>query len=193
MDSIKDKVVKARTPKTRYPVIEEIGIRFSPRCFLNEQIPVEDMNKIFEAARWTPSARNNQPWYFYWTRNPGNTFNKLYDILGENNKWAKTAAVLIVCTYLEENGFGKNEYAVYDLGAAVISLILQAQHLGYFARQMGIFDKEKAAKIVNTQKNEKPFIIIALGKIGDYSGASEELINKDLSPSVRKEQIAKEI
>lgn len=193
MSGISDKVIDARKPKTKYTILKEIGERFSPRYYSSDPIPENDMNSIFEAARLAPSARNNQPWFFYWTRNGTKTFNKLYRTLLENNRWAKTAPVFIACTYLYKNEFGENDYALYDLGASVLSLILQAQYLGYYARQMGLFDKEKAGKILKVSEYQKVFIIIALGKLGDYNNAPKEMIIKDMTSSIRKDEIAKEI
>lgn len=38
--------------------------RRSVRKFLKEEVPEEKVKKIFEAARWAPSAHNAQPWRF---------------------------------------------------------------------------------------------------------------------------------
>src|SRR3546814_2094393 len=36
--------------------------RWSPRAFDSSAIPQEDLDTIFDAARWAPSAFNYQPW-----------------------------------------------------------------------------------------------------------------------------------
>lgn len=65
MSTISDQVIRVRKPKPKYPILRELSGRFSPRHYVNKQIPIADIHSILEAARWVPSARNAQPWYFY--------------------------------------------------------------------------------------------------------------------------------
>ncbi|MDD5015359.1 MAG: nitroreductase family protein [Atribacterota bacterium] len=184
--------MKIRKPKPRYPILKELSERFSPRHFVSEPIPQADMQSILEAARWVPSGRNSQPWYFYWTQHGSSVFNALISALPDFNTWAKTASVLIVACGTEKNERGKNEFSLYDLGASVLAMILQGQQLGYYARQMGIFDKEKVKKIVKA-KDEEPFVIVALGKLGDYTKADKDIVERDMTPTPRKTDFAKKI
>jgi nitroreductase len=186
-------VIKIRKPKTRYPVIEPIANRFSPRHFSGEKIPQKDLNSIFEAARHAPSGRNYQPWYFYWTGKTDKAFEKIISCFPQSNYWAKKAAVLIVACYLPKNEGEDNPFALYDLGAAVVSLVLQAQSLGYCARQIGSCDKKKLKELLDLDKDHQPFVVIALGKIGDYSNIEETYLKKDSQPHEKKTNIAKKI
>lgn len=186
-------IIKIRKPKIRYPIIQPIANRFSPRHFSSEKIPEKDLNSIFEAARLAPSGHNYQPWYFYWTRNTDKIFKKIISCFPESNYWAKTAVVFIVACYMPTDKKGENPYALYDLGAATMSLILQAQHLGYYARQIGNCNTKKLKELLNLNKNHKPFVVIALGKIGDYSTAEEIYLKKDLRPNIKKTDIVKKI
>ncbi len=188
-----DEIIKIRKPKIRYPVIEPITNRFSPRHFSGEKIPDKVINSIFEAARHTPSGHNYQPWYFYWTRNTDKTFKKIISCFPESNYWAKTAAVFIVACCLPIIDGERDSYALYDLGASVMSLILQAQHLGFYARQIGNCNTKKLKELLNLNKNHKPFTVIALGKIGDYSKIEEIYLKKDFQSNVKKTDIAKKI
>lgn len=45
-------------------VLEAIKKRRSIRKFSDKPISKEKINQILEAARWTPSGKNNQPWRF---------------------------------------------------------------------------------------------------------------------------------
>ena len=194
MKTTTQEIIKVRKPKPRFKVIEVIANLFSPRFFSDGKIPKNHINSIFEAARWTPSGRNHQPWFFYLVKKESLFYQKLFSTLNEyNQKWAKSAPVLILGCTLVKNQFGENPFAVYDLGASVMSLILQAQSLGYYGRQIGLFDKEKVREIFKLDESMEPFIIIALGKIGNYKNASEEVIKMDLDPRPRKSEIYKEI
>jgi len=188
-----DEIIKIRKPQVRFPVIQPIADRFSPRHFSSEKIPIKVINSIFEAARLAPSGHNYQPWYFYWTRNTDKTFEKIVSCFPQSNYWAKTAAVFIVACYLPKNEGEDNPFALYDLGAAVISLLLQAQSLGYYARQIGNCDTKKLKELLNLNKDHQPFVVIALGKIGDYSNIEEIYFKKDSQQHIKKTDITKKI
>lgn len=193
MITTSDTIIKTRRPKPRHPILKELADRFSPRHFSSYPIPQKDMYTIFEAARFAPSGYNAQPWYFYWCKNGSPAFKKILTSLPNFNSWAKTASVLIMACYLEKGDKGTNEFAVYDLGASVLALVLQAQSLGYYARQMGIFDAAIVKDAVSIEKNQKQYVIIAMGKLGDYSKASEDIIRRDLETKPRKVDIVRKI
>ena len=53
----------AATPRKPDHAIDPLFFRrWSPRAFTGEEIPVETLMGLFEAARWAPSAMNAQPW-----------------------------------------------------------------------------------------------------------------------------------
>ncbi|MFC4892879.1 nitroreductase [Pseudofrancisella aestuarii] len=43
-------------------VIESLKTRKSVRAFLDKDIPKETLEKMFDAVKWTPSAKDTQPW-----------------------------------------------------------------------------------------------------------------------------------
>jgi hypothetical protein len=51
---------------------------------------------------------------------------------------------------------------------------------------MAGFDREKAKKLVD--KNHNPFVLIALGKIGDYEKADPKIVEMDKVKKERKER-----
>jgi nitroreductase len=184
-----DDILKIHLPKPKFKILDVIAKRWSPRHYSDEAIPQEHIEQVFEAARWTPSGHNLQPWYFYFAQKSDRSYDKLENILSEyNHRWAKSAPLLIVaCIDTKE----ESQYANYDLGAAVLSLVLQAHSLGYQCRQMALFDHEKAQDLVN--KKHKPYIIIAVGKLGNYEKADENIIKYESEPRPRKEKIAEEL
>jgi nitroreductase len=178
-------IIKLRVYKSDKKVSHVFLNRFSPRVFSDEEISNSDMKIILTAARFSPSSYNRQPWFFYIGKKGTSGFEKLSQILIEGNFWAKVAPVLILACYIENDEYGKNAYAQYDLGQAVSALVYQAQILGYYTHQMAGFDRNKAQKLVD--KNHTPFVLIALGKIGDYEKASKKLVEMDKTPKERKE------
>jgi len=54
-----------RHPK--YPVERLLLERWSPRAMSGETLSDNELNTLFEAARWAPSCFNEQPWNFLYT------------------------------------------------------------------------------------------------------------------------------
>lgn len=190
-------VMQKRLPKPRVKVISSISKRFSPRVFAPDEPTKEDLEIIFEAARHAPSGRNHEPWYFYLLRKGSENYERLFTYIPERNYWAKTSPIIIVACYdPSEPVDGINRWAIYDLGASVMSLILQAQDLGYYCRQIGIFDWEKSKLLLKIKKPYEPFTLIAIGKIGredDYQKADPETVQKELTAKQLKNTIFEEI
>ncbi|MEI6533470.1 MAG: nitroreductase family protein [Candidatus Roizmanbacteria bacterium] len=187
-------IKKIATDKPLIPVILE---RFSPRHYSSEKIPENDLQIIFEASRWTPSAKNIQPWYFYWTEKGSETFDKLGTALFDFNYWAKEAPVMIVVCVnkpdLSEDNQWHN-YMHFDVGQAVAYLTLQAQSMGYYSRQMAGVDTVKAHELLSINADHEVFVVIALGKLGNYEDLKDEMIlEKEKMPRVRKDNIASKI
>ena len=50
--------------ETQTPIHDLIRRRWSPRAFSERLIEPENIRSMFEAARWAPSSRNEQPWAY---------------------------------------------------------------------------------------------------------------------------------
>lgn len=182
-----DKIINLRKPKTSIKVLKAIADRFSPRVFADYTINDDELSIILEAARLAPSGRNHQPWMYYYAKKGTNGYLKLSTCLPERNYiWASKAPLLIVATYNPKEPTGEiNKWAKYDLGQASMSMVLQAQSLGIYCRQIGSFDKEKCRQLfADLFGNQEPLVILAFGRIGneiDYSNAPEEIVTKELT------------
>jgi len=195
--SIVDEIKKARRPIAKFEVLHAIAERFSPRVISEEPIPENHIKSILEAARLTPSARYHQPWFFYYVKKGTAPYEKIKHCIPDRNGWALNASLIIIACYIREESPGTiNNWAQYDLGAAVISLVLQAQDLGYYSRQIGSFDALETKRQFAIPEIHIPFTLVAMGKMGtekDYMIAEKIYVEKDLIPPIRKEKISKEI
>lgn len=91
----KNQALKHR--KTEHEVDAIFPSRWSPRAMSGEEISEEELMRLFEAAKWAPSSRNNQPWRFVYARKNTPHWEKFYSLLADGNKrWAENSAVLIV-------------------------------------------------------------------------------------------------
>lgn len=171
-------------------VLPQFHERWSPRSFANREVSAEMLRRVFEAARWTASSNNEQPWRFFVGHRPDETYKKIFDSLGESNKkWAWRAPVLILGTTnakFNRNG-ANNRVALFDLGAASSYLTLQAAALGLATHQMAGFDTEKVRKSLTIPADYLMGSVIALGYQGEPAALEDEqLIERETSRRTRK-------
>lgn len=169
---------------------ELIAKRYSPRAFSDKKIEQEKIISLLEAARWSPSSMNEQPWRFIvGAKGEGNTYDKIYDSLFESNQsWAKNAPVLILT--VAKNNYEKNNHtnthAEYDLGQAIANLTLQATALNLYVHQMGGFNSDKARELFNIPAEFKPMSVIAVGYLGDLEKLPEQFRSREKNKRERK-------
>ncbi len=53
---------KKATPD--YPILDLLAKRWSPYAFADKLVSQADLCSLFEAARWSPSSYNEQPWSY---------------------------------------------------------------------------------------------------------------------------------
>jgi nitroreductase len=177
------------TRQSPYPIREEFLSRISFRAFDEKVRLTEDqLQTIFEAARWAPSSFNNQPWRFIYARRGEKEWETLFNALVDFNKsWCKHADTLVVV--LTRNNFEKNNKpsmtAKFDTGAAWMSLALQAHADGFMAHGMEGFDAEALKKNLNIPDTYSIDCMVAIGKYGKEEELPKELQEKE-KPTLRK-------
>lgn len=162
--------------------------RFSPRSFTGEVLSEALVLRLLEAARFAPSAFNEQPWRFIYTLKNDKAWQEILECLVEfNQNWAKKSGALVIV--LAKNNFSHNNKvnitAKFDTGAAWQNLALQARALGLVAHGMSGFDYEKLKEKFKINDNFSIIATIALGFPGDINDLSDDLKDKE-KPSNRK-------
>jgi nitroreductase len=171
-------------------VLPVIHTRWSPRSFAKRDVSPADLKKVFEAARWTASSYNEQPWRFLVGLRDSVTYKKILSSLIEFNQvWAGHAPVLILgvarTTFSHNNS--PNRVALYDLGAAASYLTLQAAALGLATHQMAGFDPEAARAALGIPADYVVGAVIALGYQGEPSALTNgQMLAQETAPRERK-------
>ncbi|MDX9893118.1 MAG: nitroreductase family protein [Patescibacteria group bacterium] len=175
---------------TEYDLDDLIKKRWSPVAFSAQPIEMEKINSLFEAMRWAPSSRNEQPWRIvYATRDNEQEFNVLADLLDEGNSYAKDAFLLLVICGLRHHNYHHkpNRTYQYDTGAGAQNLFLQAVSLDLVAHEMGGFDIKRSYEVLGIPKEEVEVIaMIAVGHPGDESKLSPQFQAKQSEPRNRQ-------
>ena len=168
--------------------VDELFIsRWSPRAMSGEEIDEARLLSLFEAARWAPSANNNQPWRFIYARRNTPHWDTIFNLMNEGNQvWAKNAAVLIVVISKTTFDSGKSARThTYDTGAAWVSLALQGSLKGLVVHGMQGFDYDKAKEVLRISDEYQVEAMIAVGKKGKKEDLPGYLQEREF-PSSRK-------
>lgn len=165
--------------------------RWSPRAFDPDNAPSKaDLRAIFEAARWAPSAFNEQPWTFFIAHRDDPEYGGFLDALVPFNQgWAKTAPILgfATCRTTHARNGNVNATAGFDTGAAWMALSLQANQLGYYTHGMGGFDRDLAHEVLHLPPEDHVIqCAFVIGKPGDLTAIPEDLHEEEKAPSGRK-------
>lgn len=169
-----------------HEILSQIKKRWSPREFNPaKNISPSQISLLFEAARWAPSAFNDQPWNFIIvTKDNPEQFKKMLTLLTEGNKtWAENASALIltVASLRSSHDGSENFHALYDLGASVTNLSLQAVELNIYVHQIGGFYHDKAKKAFQLDEDYLPVSVLALGYLPEsesFQERKERLLTK---------------
>lgn len=174
-----------------HPLLRE---RYSPMGFTNGPITDAQIETMIEAASWSPSAYNDQPWRFAWTLSGSREFEKVLGCFVEyNQQWASSAACYIVVMHSRNLGHNQqpNHHAAYDTGAAAMALIVQAMSTGIYAHQLAGFDQQAMRSLLSVDDSISLISVIALG----YPAEPDSLLSpfKEKAKAIRVRKPISEI
>jgi nitroreductase len=153
--------------------LEFVKTRRSVRKYTDQEISAETLNAVFEAVRWSPSWANTQCWEIVVIRDP-ETRQKLQATIAPKNPATKaiTAAPVLIalCGKLNRSGFYKDtvttkfgDWFMYDLGIATQTLCLAAHAAGLGTVVVGLFDHDRAGRIINVPQEVELVALIPMG------------------------------
>lgn len=169
-----------------HPLLEA---RWSPRAFSGGALTDAELLPLFEAARWAPSASNEQPWRFIVARrDQAEAYGRIFACLSESNRrWAGSAGALVIAVSAKMARSGReNGHARYDLGQAVAHLTVQASAAGIYVHQMGGFSADAARAACAIPAGYDPAVVIALGRLGDPEALDERDRERELTARDRR-------
>lgn len=174
---------------TDHPILDVLKRRWSPYAFADRSVEPDKLMALLEAARWSASAFNEQPWRFILaTKDQPEAYAKALECLVEANQgWAQQAPVLILT--VSRTTFTKNDKPnrvhQHDLGLAVQNLITQATSMDLFAHQMAGVNLVKVRDGYNLPDGFEPQTAIAIGYGVDPANLPEAIRAKEQAPRSR--------
>ena len=178
--------MNAKTALTSVPVHPLLAERWSPRGFdARHELTERQLQALLEAARWSPSANNTQPWRFLVGRRGDATFAWLLEQLAPGNRaWAHAAGalVLVVAETVDEKGRPR-PWALFDAGQTVAALSVQAQADGLAVHPMGGFDAEAVGTALGMSLT--PVVVVAVGRRDPDAVLAEPFASREAAPRTR--------
>ena len=134
--------------------------RKATRKFSGKIVEREKLNKILEAGRLAPTAKNLQPIKIYVIE--GEESIKKLDEITRCRYGAKT--VLVVCGD-NEKGYQKDDIDMYVVDASIVAthMMLEATNVGVDNIWIELFDSLKLSKVFDIPDNLKPICLIPIG------------------------------
>ncbi|MBR9699189.1 nitroreductase family protein [Candidatus Woesearchaeota archaeon] len=162
--------------------------RWSPRAMSGEKLEKDELMALFEAARWAPSAFNNQLWKYIYAERDSEHWDTFLNLLVEfNQSWCKDAAALVVVISRKDAEYNDKPAPTheFDAGASWENLALEGAKRDLVIHGMAGFDYEKAKKQLEVPDNYKVLAMIAIGKRGKTEDLPKEVQEKEI-PSDRR-------
>ena len=134
--------------------------RKATRLFGNKELGKEKLDKILEAGRIAPTAKNNQPIKIYVIKSEEGL--KKVDKASPCRYGAKT--VLLICGD-KEKAFSKDNHSTYEIDASIVSthMMLEATNIGVDNIWVDMFDRNIMREEFEIPENLIPVCMLPIG------------------------------
>ena len=135
-----------------------IRTRHATRKFKNERIEKEKLEKVLEAGRLAPTAKNNQPIKIYVVEN------NLEGIDKASPCRYNAPCVLLVCGD-KDQAFQKENHSTYEMDACIVAthMMLEATNIGLGNIWVEMFQEDVLREEFHIPNNLIPICLIPIG------------------------------
>lgn len=168
-------------------LMKEIEERRAYRALSPEPLPEDQIDRLLRAAHNAPSCFNKQSWRFVAVA--GEALEGVRAALSEGNKWATRAPLIVAAAQkpsldcrLDEG----RDYAPFDLGLAVMSLVLQAVHEGLVAHPIAGYAPGKVRKALGIPEDYVVQTLVIIGKKGSDDLLTDWQKERETGPRLRE-------
>ena len=147
-------------------VLEAIRKRYSCRAYEDRPVEQEKLDKVFEAARLAPSAKNLQDWRFVVVRDR-QTKAKVAEAANNQRFIADAGAIVVGCSHSDHVMRCGQAIAPIDVAIALEHIALEATELGLATCWIGSFHPDKIRAILGIPEDIAIIELMALGYAAD--------------------------
>lgn len=144
---------------------DAIRARRNVRAYEDRPIPGDDLERILEAARRSPSASNRQHWDFVVvTERPAlEALSTIWQGAGH----IATSAATVVLVHPAGGDERSQQLDHFDLGQATMAMALAAADRGIGSGHAAIGDKDKCRQLLSIPEDHEPVYLLAFGYPAD--------------------------
>ena len=140
-------------------LLELIKERRSIHKFTPQEVPIQEIEELLEAARWAPSGGNVQPWRFVIVTER-ETIEALKMV--SPGLFGEPSAMIVMC-FSKDRIQSTSELHYVDLGAALQNLLLMAYAKGLGCCPIASFDAEAVVELLSLPSRIQPVLLVVLG------------------------------
>jgi nitroreductase len=144
---------------------DAIRARRNVRQYTDRPIAREDLERILDAGRRTPSAGNWQPWNFVVVEDREQLSELSRVWRGAGHVARSAATIAIVAANPEDDR--QRDLLQYDLGQATANIMLAAADLGIGSGHSAVADQEQARRVLGYPDGYFCVYLVALGYPAD--------------------------
>lgn len=177
------------TDQRTFDINPLLATRRSPRAYSHTHvITARDLGPCFEAARWSASSGNSQPWSFVVGFRGDDSHQKIVDSMASGNSiWAAHASAVVANIATTHDAEGKAlSHASYDVGQSVAHFSIQANAEGFVVHQMAGFDADVLGQALGLDGSHRVVTLMTVGVLGDAADLVEKLRERESVRRVRK-------
>jgi nitroreductase len=142
-------------------VFEAIKGRRSIRQFADKPLGKETLEKLLDAARWAPSASNQQRWRFVVVTSP--TVKELIKKFSPGIFAIPSAYIVICVEKAPDAGTGADVTYLADCAISAQNIVLAAYEMGIGSCFVLAFSKTALTEVLNLPENVEPLLVVTLG------------------------------
>ena len=144
---------------------DAITARRNVRAYEQRPIPSEDLNRVLEAGRRTPSSMNSQTWDFVVVtdRDQLAALSKVWTYA--THVAGSAATIALVAPVVADDG--ERLVVHYDLGQATMSMMLAAADLGIGTGHSAVADQDLARTLLGLPADRDCAYLLSLGYPAD--------------------------
>jgi nitroreductase len=140
---------------------DAIRARRNVRSYTDAPIPADDLDRVLEAGRISPSASNRQKWDFVVVTDRAQLQALTEVWQGARHLAGAAAAIVMVLPEPEAERYRTIDQ--YDLGQATMLMMLSATDLGIGSGHSGVGDQEACRRILGVPADRTCAYMLALG------------------------------
>lgn len=145
-------------------LLREIAERSSAVSFSDEPLEDDVIDRILDAGRRAPSAKNRQPWRFIVVKSPG-IRSRLYSASYQQDHVGEAPVIIALCTTNVDYRMPNGHFSYpMDIAIAASFMMVQAEAERIGSCALGTYDEQQVKEILSVPYSMRVPLLLLLGR-----------------------------